>query len=95
MGQENLRQQRLAALGDYRVDASVMSLAASGAVFLHALPAYRGNEVSSEVLDGPQSLVWRQAANRVPACQAVLLHLCGFGAVADAGDVQAMHTERK
>lgn len=76
MDQEELRQQRLAELRDYRVDTSVMGLAAPGAVLLHALPANRGKEVSSDVLDGPQSVVLEQAANRVPACQAVLLQVC-------------------
>ena len=49
-----------------------MALAAPDAVFLHCLPAHRGEEVDAAVIDGPQSLVWEQAANRLPTEQALL-----------------------
>jgi ornithine carbamoyltransferase len=52
-----------------------MALAADDAVFLHCLPAHRGQEVSAAVIDGPQSAVWQQAANRLPAEQAALYAL--------------------
>ena len=52
-----------------------MAQAAAGAVFLHCLPAHRGQEVAAEVIDGPQSLVFPQAANRLPTEQAVLYAL--------------------
>jgi ornithine carbamoyltransferase len=54
-----------------------MSMAAPGAVFMHCLPAHRGHEVSAEVMDGPRSIVWEQAANRLPTEQAVLHMLIG------------------
>jgi ornithine carbamoyltransferase len=54
-----------------------MSQAAPGAVFMHCLPAHRGLEVSAEVMDGPRSIVWEQAANRLPTDQAVLHTLIG------------------
>jgi ornithine carbamoyltransferase len=63
---------RVAALEPYQVDARLMSLAAKDAVFLHCLPAHRGEEVTDEVLDGPQSLVWDEAENRIHAQKAVL-----------------------
>jgi ornithine carbamoyltransferase len=59
----------------YRVTPELMALADPHAVFLHCLPAHRGEEVSAEVIDGPASLVWRQAANRLPTEQALLYSL--------------------
>jgi ornithine carbamoyltransferase len=75
MGDDAERDRRLVDLREHRVDAEVMALAAQDAVFLHCLPAHRGEEVTEEVLDGPSSLVWEQAANRLPTAQAVLLTL--------------------
>jgi len=69
------RAQRVAALTPYRVDAKLMANARRDAVFLHCLPAHRGDEVTAEVMDGPQSLVFAQAANRLPTAQAVLTAL--------------------
>jgi ornithine carbamoyltransferase len=69
---ETERPSRLRAFGPYRVDADLMAKAADGAVFLHCLPAHRGEEVTDEVIDGPQSRVFQQAANRLPTEQAVL-----------------------
>ena len=71
-GREEERAERLAALERYRVDERLMGLAAPDAVFLHSLPAHRGDEVAAELLDGPTSVVWEQAANRLPTEQAVL-----------------------
>ncbi len=65
-------EARRRALGPYTVDAALMRRAASHAVALHCLPAHRGEEISAEVLDGPRSLAWDQAANRLPVQQAVL-----------------------
>ena len=57
-----------------------MALAAPGAVFLHCLPAHRGQEVTAEVIDGPASVVWHQAANRMHAVRGLLLWLLEDGA---------------
>lgn len=75
MGQEDEHEKRLRDLGGYQVDARVMSLANPGARFLHCLPAHRGEEVTSEVLDGDASVVWEQAENRLHIQKAILHHL--------------------
>ena len=72
MGDEQERGRRMADLAAYRVDPELMALAADDAVFLHCLPAHRGEEVAAGVIDGPRSAVWQQAANRLPTEQAVL-----------------------
>jgi ornithine carbamoyltransferase len=72
MGDEAERGRRMADLDAYRVDPELMALATREAVFLHCLPAHRGEEVAAEVIDGPRSAVWQQAANRLPTEQAVL-----------------------
>jgi ornithine carbamoyltransferase len=72
MGDEPERDARLRDLRPYQVDAHLMSVARREAVFLHCLPAYRGQEVTAEVIDGPQSLVFEQAANRLPTAQALV-----------------------
>ena len=65
-------ERRRARLEPCRVTPELMALAAPDAVFLHCLPAHRGEEVDAAVIDGPQSLVWEQAANRLPTEQALL-----------------------
>lgn len=77
MDKEHLRALRTADLSQYRVDAAMMKLARPEAVLLHCLPAFREQEVAGEVLDGPQSLVWQQAANRLCTTQAVMFALTG------------------
>jgi ornithine carbamoyltransferase len=72
MGKEQEKQQRLETFAGYTVDSSLMALALPSAVFLHCLPAYRGYEVTAEVLDGPQSLIWQQAENRLHAQKALM-----------------------
>jgi len=75
MGDEAEHEVRRRALAPYQVTEELMSLAQPGAIFLHCLPATRGEEVAATVIDGPQSAVWRQSANRLPTEEAVLLML--------------------
>jgi len=77
MGQESEQPARLAAFAGYTVDDALMEAAGEQAWFLHCLPAHRGEEVAATVIDGPRSVVWQQAANRVHAARAVLTHLVG------------------
>jgi ornithine carbamoyltransferase len=72
MGQEAETARRLKAFADYQVDARRMGLAHADALFMHCLPAHRGEEVSAEVIDGPQSVVWDEAENRLWAQMALL-----------------------
>jgi Aspartate/ornithine carbamoyltransferase, Asp/Orn binding domain len=74
-GSEGDGERRRQALAGYQVNAGLMALARPEAVFLHCLPAHRGEEVTAEVIDGPQSVVWQQAANRLPTAQAALYAL--------------------
>ena len=73
------KDQRLAALAPFQVDAALMKLAKADALFFHDLPAHRGEEVTAEVIDGPQSVIWDEAENRIHAQKAVLAWC--FGAV--------------
>jgi ornithine carbamoyltransferase len=66
------KDARLRALGPYQVDAALMALAKPAALFFHDLPAHRGEEVTAEVIDGPQSVVWDEAENRIHAQKAIL-----------------------
>jgi ornithine carbamoyltransferase len=75
MGQEQQADERTGGsspFAAFAVDAALMARAAPDGIFLHCLPAYRGVEVTAEVIDGPRSLVWRQAENRLPAQKALL-----------------------
>jgi ornithine carbamoyltransferase len=72
MGQEDERATRLAAFAGYTVDADLVEKAAADAVVLHCLPAHRGEEITDEVLEGPHSLVWREAAHRRTAMRGIL-----------------------
>ncbi len=75
MGQETEREQRLHAFAGFTVNEELLEGAGPDAVFLHCLPAHRGEEVAAEVIDGPRSLVWPQAANRMHAARSLLAHI--------------------
>jgi ornithine carbamoyltransferase len=75
MGQEEETARRKLAFRGYCVDAALMAAASTRAIALHCLPAHRGEEISGEVLDGPQSAAWQQAENRLHAQKALLEHL--------------------
>ncbi len=77
MGQEDEAERRREAFRSYRVDEALMARAAPEAIFLHCLPAHRGEEVTSGVIDGPRSRVFREAENRLHAQKALLVELIG------------------
>lgn len=79
MGQETQAAARRAAFGAYRVTAELMAVADHGALFLHCLPVHRGEEVDADVIDGPASVVWQQAANRMHAARALFADLAEKG----------------
>jgi ornithine carbamoyltransferase len=75
MGQETEREQRLRAFSGWTIDAALMKAASEEAIFMHCLPAHRGEEVSADVIDGPQSVVWQQAGNRMHSARSLLVDL--------------------
>ncbi len=75
MGQEAEAAERLTQFAAFQVDAALMQQAKSDAIFLHCLPAHRGEEVTADVIDGPQSVVFDQAENRLHAQKALMLTL--------------------
>ena len=77
MGQESETKRRLKAFRGFQVDAKLLARAKPGAGVLHCLPAHRGEEIAAEVIDGPQSLVFEQAENRLHAQKALLVRLLG------------------
>ncbi|MBM3296260.1 MAG: ornithine carbamoyltransferase [Candidatus Aminicenantes bacterium] len=77
MGQESEKQKRARLFARYQVRAALMAKAAPGALFMHCLPAHRGEEVASEVLDSPASVVFDQAENRLHVQKAIMLILMG------------------
>lgn len=72
MGQEEEQKIRMLAFADYQVNSALMALAKPDALFMHCLPAHRGEEVSADVIDGAQSVVWDEAENRLHAQKALL-----------------------
>jgi ornithine carbamoyltransferase len=77
MGQEAERNIRRRDFGPYQVNSKLMAQAPKSALFMHCLPAHRGEEVTDEVIDGPQSIVLRQAANRLHVQKGILVWLLG------------------
>jgi ornithine carbamoyltransferase len=84
MGFEAENEERRAAFQHFMVDARMMAAAKPDALFMHCLPAHRGEEVAADVIDGPQSVVWDEAENRLHVQKALLEYLvCGRGAVSE------------
>jgi ornithine carbamoyltransferase len=81
MGDEEQAAQRRRALAGYQVNEALLAQAAPGAIFLHCLPAHRGEEVTADVLEGPSSRVWLQAENRMHALRGLMGYLLGAKAV--------------
>lgn len=75
MGQESEKAERIARFGAYQVNDAMMAMAKPGAIFLHCLPAYRGLEVTESVIDGPASVIFDEAENRLHAQKAILIRL--------------------
>jgi ornithine carbamoyltransferase len=75
MGFESETEERKHDFADFRVDAEMMALAQPDALFMHCLPAHRGEEVTAEVIDGPRSVVWDEAENRLHTQKALLEYL--------------------
>jgi ornithine carbamoyltransferase len=84
MGNEAETEARLRAMAPYQVNEALMAAALPDAVFMHCLPAHRGQEVTAEVIDGPQSVVWQQAENRLATEEAML-----FALIARSWDLSA------
>ncbi len=77
MGQEQEHQERVKAFRGYQVNQGLMEKAGENAIFMHCLPAHRGEEVSAEVIDGPRSVVWQEAENRMHMQKAIVIKLMG------------------
>ena len=75
MGFEEEKTERKKDFADWQVDQEMMNVASKNAIFMHCLPAHRGEEVTSEVIDGPQSVVWEEAENRLHVQKALLEYL--------------------
>jgi ornithine carbamoyltransferase len=86
MGQESEADERRQVFEPYQVNAELLAHAKPEAMFLHCLPAHRGDEVTDEVIDSPHSFVFQQAENRLHAQKAILLELMAEGATSDARD---------
>ncbi|KLK87581.1 ornithine carbamoyltransferase [Methanoculleus sediminis] len=79
MGDEQERAERLQALKGYTIDSRLLARASPDALVMHCLPAHRGEEITDEVMEGPQSIVWDQAENRLHAQKALLVRLIAGG----------------
>jgi ornithine carbamoyltransferase len=85
MGQEAEKEERVERFRDYQVTSELLALAKPSAIFLHCLPAFRGYEVTEEVIDGPQSVVWDEAENRLHAQKALISWLLEKSRGSDGG----------
>ncbi|SFR88967.1 ornithine carbamoyltransferase [Agromyces sp. CF514] len=95
MGQEDEKVERIAEFAGYGVDDALMAEASEDAIFLHCLPAYRGYEVEASVIDGPQSVVWDEAENRLHAQKALLVWLLAQNSTdAQASAAEAGESDR-
>lgn len=95
MGQEAEREKRLPVFRDYQVNASLLAQAAPDAVVMHCLPAHRGEEITEEVIEGPRSVVFPQAENRMHLQKAVLYELLGASAVTGAAPARGAVRPRR
>ena len=77
MGQEAEAEERRDAFARYRIDAALLDLAGPDAVAMHCLPAHRGEEITSDVMDGPRSIIWDQSENRLHVQKALLVEIIG------------------
>lgn len=77
MGQEDLAESRIPVFQPYQVNQELMAVADNDAIVLHCLPAHRGEEITDEVMEGPQSRIWQEAENRMHAQKALLVALLG------------------
>jgi ornithine carbamoyltransferase len=75
MGQQDQKAEKIEAFDGFRLDAELLAIAKPSAIVLHCLPAYRGLEITDEVLEGSQSVVWDQAENRLHAQKALMVWL--------------------
>jgi ornithine carbamoyltransferase len=75
MGQQDQKAEKIEAFDGFRLDAELLAIAKPSAIVLHCLPAYRGLEITDEVLEGSQSLVWDQAENRLHVQKALMVWL--------------------
>ena len=75
MGYESEQSERKSVFADWQVDQEMMDVSAKDSLFMHCLPAHRGEEVTSDVIDGPKSVVWDEAENRLHVQKALLEYL--------------------
>ena len=85
MGQEDEAEQRRQVFSNYQVNGELLSLAKEDVIFMHDLPAHRGEEVSEDILDSPQSVVFDQAENRMHLQKALLAQMLGGLGISPAG----------
>jgi ornithine carbamoyltransferase len=78
MGMEKEKEERMKIFSPYQVNSKLFKLAKPEAIFMHCLPAYRGFEVTEDIIDGPNSVVFDEAENRLHAQKAVMVKLMGI-----------------